>query len=188
MNARAAVGYLLLILVVAGGALAVLSTRPAPVTITINTPIPTGTALPTLTPAPITVYVSGAVANPNQTITLPYRSRVDSAVQQAGGFANNADTSRVNLAGILHDGAQVHVPALNETPMLPTPVGGAVVYINTATLEELVSLPEIGDTTAQAIIAYRDANGDFRTLEDLDNVEGIGEATLAAIAELVVFD
>lgn len=193
------------VLIVGSGAL-LLSSRPDPVQITINPPVPTVTPLPTATPAPILVYVTGAVAQPETTVEVPFNSRVMDAISAAGGFTDNANQTLVNVAGILRDGDQVHVPEIvvieqsdgtdETTPdvdpvtvdELPTPSGGDVIYINTATLEELETLPGIGPATAQSIIDYREENGPFTQLDDLDNVSGIGPATIENLRDLVAFD
>lgn len=170
-----------------------INTRPAPVEIIINPPPSTQTPQPTNTPAPIIVYVTGAVINPESTVSVEVGSRVADAIELAGGFADNADKTGVNLAEILRDGAQIHVPSLEETSAqtdvgIATPIQPSVVYINRATVEELKTLPGIGDVTAQDIIDYREANGNFNSLADLDNVEGIGEATLRDLEGLISFE
>jgi len=183
--------FAIIALTIIGGAILLLITRPEPVKITINPPLPTATALPTSTPSPITVYVTGAVNQPETTITLPAGSRVQEALDQVGGVTENADLERVNLAQILRDGDQVHVPDLNETEefTLPTPSGGiAIVYINSATIEELMTLPGVGEALAQRIIDYRTANGAFSDLAALDNVSGVGPAMLENLEGLVAFD
>jgi competence protein ComEA len=185
---------IILIIVMAIAAFIVIRSTPDPVQIVVNPPVPTATPEPTNTPAPILVYVTGAVHHPEQTITLPYGSRVSDVLEAAGGVTDDADMERVNLAAMVRDGDQIHVPSMNDIvegetdSALPTPSGGEVVYINTATLEELQTLPGIGPAMAQDIIDYREANGAFTSLEDLDNVSGMGPATLEEIADLISFD
>ncbi len=110
-------------------------------------------------------------------------------MEAAGGAADNADLTRVNLAQILRDGDQIHVPEADAVEIaLPTPSGPVQVFINSATLEELQNLPGVGPALAQRIIAYRDANGPFADLDALDAVSGIGPAMLEQLEPLVVFD
>lgn len=178
--------FVLVALAIAGGAVLLLSTRPQPVQITINPP-PTATASPT--PPPISIYVTGAVTKPNTVVSLPAGSRVQDALNAAGGTTQQADLGRVNLAGILHDGDQVDVPVQGVIESVPpTPSGGTVIHINTATKEELMTLPGVGESLAQRIIDYRTQNGPFTSLEMLDDVSGIGPALLDKIKDLIVFD
>ena len=102
--------FVIVIIALLGGVIVLLSSRPQPLQITIHPPVPTSTPAPTSTFAPITVYVTGAVQKPQQTITLPYRSRVQDALTAVGGTTSAADMDKVNLADYLHDGDQVHVP------------------------------------------------------------------------------
>ncbi len=173
--------------IIGGGAL-LLSTRPQPARITIVPPMPTRTPAPTPTPGPITVYVTGAVARPETLLTLPPGSRVADALAAAGGADAAADLTRVNLAAILRDGDQVHVPARDQAVVLPTPSGGQIVNVNQATAEELSQLPGIGPGLAARIVAYREANGPFADLNALDAVEGIGPVLLEKLKDLVTFD
>lgn len=181
---------------IVAGMVVVLQTRPVPVEITIRPPLPTATSVPTGTPGPILIYVTGAVREPYTTVSIPAGSRVQEAVEAAGGMLEEADLERVNLAAVLHDGDQVYVPLIGDSAsaeatsevLLATPPGGAKVFINTASLEELQTLPGVGPATAQRIVDYREANGPFTSLEELDEVNGIGPALLAKIAALVVFD
>ncbi len=175
-------------LIIAGGALLLLS-RPEPVQITIYPPQPTATPRPTMTPEPIIIYVTGAVNQPDALYTLAYGSRVEAAIAAAGGLRADADRSRVNLAAVLRDGDQVHVPAISELAVdLPTPPGGQIVAINSASATELEALPGVGPVLAESIIAHREANGPFADLEALDAVRGIGPGLLEDIETLIRFD
>lgn len=174
------------------GLVAIVASRPEPVVMTINPPMPTATEAPSATPSPILVYVTGAVAEPETTVRVPHNSRVQDALDAVGGVSEDADLSRVNLAAIIHDGDQIHVPILGDDseeagviPALPTRSGGTVIYVNTAVAEELQRLPGIGAVIANRIIAYREANGPFSSVEQLGEVEGIGEATLEQIAPFI---
>jgi competence protein ComEA len=145
--------------------------------------------LPAPTPAPIMVYVSGSVMKPG-IYTLPYGSRVNDAIQAAGGLNADANSQAINLAEILVDGVQVNVPANQPLSIVgdstrSITVSSQLININTASLEELDTLPEIGPITAQKIIDYREANGAFKTVEDLLEVEGIGEATFNKVRDLI---
>lgn len=182
------------VLIVVGLALILLS-RPEPVTITINPPAPTLTPIPTATPEPILVYVTGAITQPETTQLVPFGSRVQDVLDAAGGVTADADLSRVNLAAIVHDGDQVHVPStsadneqVDTAPALPTASGGPVVYINTATVDDLQTLPRIGQVMAERIIAYREEHGPFTSIEQLGEVSGIGEGTLEQIAPYISLD
>ena len=161
---RAVIAFLVLVILIAlSGALLLLS-RPKSISITIIPPPSTATPAPTSTPQPITVYVTGEVVRRGTQHLLPHGSRVSDAVTAAGGFTDSANKEIVNLAGILRDGDQVHVPSIAGDPLddaLPTPSGGSLVNVNTATQEELISLPNIGAVTAQSIIDYREQVGPF---------------------------
>lgn len=165
--------------------------RPEPTTITINPPLPTATNAPTATPGPILVYVTGAVILPESTHELPFGSRVQDAIAAAGGFANSANKTLVNVAGILRDGDQIHVPSVDEQSLglsLPTPSGGDLLRINTASENELLSLPGVGPALAGRIAAYRDEIGSIDSFAELDKISGIGEATIAKWQDLIAFD
>lgn len=160
---------------------------PALMTITLQ-PRPTlDPATPT--PALINVYVSGAVYKPD-VYPLPLGSLVKDAVAKAGGATVDADLDHVNLALKLSDQMQVYVPHKGEAVATPNSRSGsaaitAPININTATLEELDRLPGIGPSIAQAIIDYRTANGPFKTIEDINNVKGIGDALFAKIKDSI---
>jgi competence protein ComEA len=180
--------FIIIALAIIGGGALLLSTRPEPVKITINPPPATATLAPTASPGPLTIYITGAVNKPEITISLPPGSRVQDAIDAAGGTTDKANLEAVNVAAILHDGDQVHVPEQGVESVTATPSSGSIVHINTATLEEIDTLPDIGPSLAQRIIDYRDANGPFANLDALDAVEGIGPSLMEKISALVVFD
>jgi competence protein ComEA len=181
--------YNVLIGVIAGfllaGALFLVSRSPEGQAVSLQ-PAPTET--------PMIVHVIGAVPRPG-VYELPEGSRVRDAIQAAGGLLADADTASLNLAALVEDGQQVDIPfgdgssgfvVITEEP-LATRVPGAeeLIDLNTATVEELDSLPGIGPTTAQKIVDYREANGPFQRIEDIMNVSGIGPATFEEIEELI---
>ncbi len=162
----------------------------APPTLTLITPTPR----PTATMVLIVVDVRGAVHNPG-VYTLPAGSRVQDALTRAGEVTSDADTRSLNLARRLNDGEQLYVPRYGEATPLPppTPARGAPtptrlaskININTASVAELDTLPGIGPALAQRIIDYRTQHGDFKTIEDLKKVRGIGEALFNQIKDLI---
>lgn len=159
--------------------------------------------LPAPSPAPLLVHVTGAVFQPG-VYALPPGSRLQDALQAAGGALESADVQALNLAAALVDGQRLAVPQLAPTPLavepgslpelperstgveipLPSPTPG-LVDINTADLAALDTLPGIGPVIAQRIIDYRLAHGAFQTAEDLLDVSGIGPATLEKILPLI---
>ena len=130
----------------------------------------------------IFVHVEGAVAAPGL-FELSEGSRVYDAIQAAGGFAEDARHDAVNLARVLTDGEQIIVPTIqteggsDDTPSTAASPGTATgkVNINTADAATLDTLPGIGASTAAKIVADREANGPFKTIEDLKRVSGIGD-------------
>jgi competence protein ComEA len=138
----------------------------------------------------VVVDVVGAVARPGL-YHLAEGARVADAVKRAGGLTRKAERTAVNLAAPLADGQQVLVAARgpgggagSATPG-GAPVGGPV-SLSSATAEQLDALPGVGPVTAQKIIAYRQQNGPFTSLEALDAIPGIGPARIADLKGLVV--
>lgn len=153
--------------------------------------------------APVVVHVAGAVQTPG-VYELDSGSRVNDAVTAAGGLRDDADTSAINLAAPASDGSQIYIPVQGEAP--PSSAGGAeaahslagtglgtdrgtdaagLVNINTASAEELQTLPKVGPVLAASIISWREQYGGFSSVDELDQVSGIGPATLEALRPLV---
>jgi competence protein ComEA len=143
------------------------------------------------------VHVVGAVAEPGL-VTVPDGARVADALQAAGGATGKADLTSVNLARTVVDGEQLYVPEPGEavpgaageppgTGGLGAPVGnaaaGGAVDINAADAVALEALPGVGPSIAQAIVEWREANGPFASVDELEDVPGIGPATLDEIRE-----
>ena len=164
--------------------LVVLALRwPTPSAIRIETPERQDTSNESLVP----VYVSGAVGSPG-VYWLREGALVAEALEAAGGATDEADLCTVNLAQRLRDGTHVHVPREGENPQVVIQAGNddERIDINTASAEDLESLPGIGSVKANDIIAYREEHGSFGTVEELRNVEGIGAQTLERLRPLVV--
>ncbi len=138
----------------------------------------------------VTVDVTGKVRHPG-IVVLDAGARVVDALQEAGGAKPGVDLSGLNLARLLVDGEQVVVgvpppagvaAAAAASPGAP---GGPMVNLNTASQAELEGLPEVGPVTAQAILAWRDEHGGFTAVDELLEVDGIGDATLSQVAPYV---
>ncbi|MBW9094745.1 ComEA family DNA-binding protein [Microbacterium jejuense] len=145
---------------------------------------PTGIVTET---ADLYVHVSGAVRAPGLYV-LPAGSRVVDAVAAAGGFADDADRAAVNLARVLADGEQLPVPRIGESA--PASAGASAtadgrINLNTADASQLEELPRIGPALAERIIAWRDDNGRFTSVDDLLAVPGIGDKMLSSLRDLV---
>jgi competence protein ComEA len=140
----------------------------------------------------IIVHITGAVTNPG-VYTLEEGSRVFHVVEKAGGHLEDADLERINLAQPLYDGQPVFIPRKSDRDNSsstggPSPAGDpsvAKVNINTASKAQLETLPGIGSVKAQNIISYREKNGPFQRIEDLVNVNGIGEKTLEGMKDFI---
>lgn len=130
------------------------------------------------TETPVYVYVCGAVNSPG-VVALEPGSRVEDALEAAGGFADAADRSCVNLAARVTDGEQIYFPT-EEEALAPEgqrrTADTGLVNINTADAAQLCTLPGIGASRAEDIIAYREENGGFQTEEDIMKVSGIKTA------------
>jgi len=142
----------------------------------------------------VVIDVQGAVRRPG-VVELDAGSRVVDALAAAGGVTRAAVTTSLNLAQVLTDGIQVVVPNKHSNPASPAVGGssaagtgsasGGLVNLNSATLEQLDSLPGIGPVLAQRILDYRTQHGPFSSINQLTDVSGIGDATFADLEPLV---
>lgn len=162
----------------------------------------------------IVVHVSGAV-NKEGIVELEENSRISDAIDKAEGLKENADTKNINLAFKLEDGMKIYIPTIEETAKeleeentndktqnYITSSGGVVqgenststssgkqktgkININTATQTELETLPGIGPSTSLKIVNYREENGDFKSIEQIKEVSGIGDAKYENIKDLI---
>lgn len=138
----------------------------------------------------LAVYVCGAVAEPG-VYELPEGSRVYEAVALAGGMTDEASQTAVNQAERLTDGQMIEIPTREqqqEKAAAEEAHADGLVNINTADLEELKTLPGIGDSKARSIIAYREKNGPFGVLEDIKHVDGIGDGVFAKLEGCIKVD
>jgi len=154
---------------------------------------PMASGIPAPSPAGVSVFVdvTGHVRHPG-VYEFPGGSRVIDAIEEAGGPRENAVLSVLNLAAVLTDGQQIVVPgprdavpsaAVGGVPGTSAAPGapGALININTADATALEALPGVGEVTAAAIVQHRTENGPFATVDQLDDVSGIGPATLEEI-------
>ena len=176
-----------------------LEAPPTPVAVTSRAPLAdaspvaagdTATAGASPASESVTVDIAGKVRRPG-IVVLDAGSRVVDALEAAGGAKPGVDVSALNLARVLVDGEQVVVGvpqppgAAASAAASPGGPGGPLVNLNTASESELEALPEVGPVTAQAILAWRDQHGGFTTVDELLEVDGIGDATLGQLAPLV---
>lgn len=154
----------------------------------------------------LVVYVCGAVSEPG-VYELSFGSRINDAVIAAGGFSDEADTTYVNLAAEISDGAKLRIPTLEETEEIKgkgnvlsedfnsfdktghdvdvKSVNYELININSATEEELKTLPGIGDSIAARIVKYRQQNGKFNSIEDIMKISGIKDKLFSKIKEYI---
>lgn len=151
----------------------------------------------------IKVYVTGEVNSPG-VIELEEGSRIDDAIKAAGGISSNADIRDINLAYEVDDGDKIYIPNKEETEQNQTDEtavgseqgtagsissntssGNGKVNINKATASELTNIPGVGQSTAEKIVAYREENGKFSSIEDIQKVSGIGSAKYQNIKDYI---
>jgi competence protein ComEA len=201
LEGRELIGLLVLAVLIAGGAgLWYVRSLPRPVQIQAAgasaEPVADGTGslrdqepgVDATTPqGPVFVHVAGWVRRPG-VYELQAGARVVDALERAGGPKRNADLTSINLAAPLADGQQILIAKEGEGPGRgPSGVGygpaggeaaGELINVNTATLDQLETLPGIGPALGQRIIDYREQHGPFTSVDELVNVSGIGEKRL----------
>lgn len=136
----------------------------------------------------VCVHVCGAVNNPG-VYELPKGSRIYEAIDAAGDFAEDAASDYTNLAQIINDEMKIIIPTMQDVengyiPMQSDSDEG-LININTADVTALCTLPGVGESRAEAIIAYRKRNGSFETIEQIMEVDGIKEAMYAKIQDKI---
>lgn len=173
ITARQVVAAVLAIVAVGGGAWwATRPSLPEPTSLVSTS----GEAGPEAIAGTVVVDVAGAVGAPGL-VELEAGARVAEALEAAGGATDEAELDQLNLARRVTDGEQIRVPRVGEQP-----VESALINVNTATASELDALPGIGPVLADRIVADRDANGPYTSLDDLARVSGVGEAVVGALA------
>ena len=151
----------------------------------------------------VIIHITGSVKNPG-IVKLKYGSRIEDAIEAAGGLTENADITNVNLAYVLDDGVKIRIPSITdekngdeqileegsgeniiEETNMTLGASTKEVNINKATETELQSLPGIGASLASRIIEYRNQNGKFSKIEDIKNVNGIGDSKYDNIKDFI---
>lgn len=152
----------------------------------------------------VIVHVTGSVKSPG-VVKLKEGSRIEDAIEAAGGLTENADISKVNLAFVVEDGTKIRIPSsldedIGDGDVVDSGSGenivveenttssgknGQIVNINKATVTELETLPGIGASLAGRIVEYRSQNGKFASVEDIKNVSGIGESKFNSIRDFI---
>lgn len=144
----------------------------------------------------ITVFVSGEINNPG-VVTIESEKRLSDVVEILGGTTENADLNKVNLAMKLEDESHYIIPKIGENVEVHSNYTSVdsneiiqdeksnLVNINKATIQELDILPGIGEATANKIINYREENGQFKSIDEIKNVNGIGDKKYEEIKSLI---
>ena len=152
----------------------------------------------------VIIHITGSVKNPG-IVKLKEESRIEDAIEAAGGLTENADITKVNLAYVVEDGTKIKIPSASEEDIgdediIDSKSGDNIIIeentissnnstqtinINKATEKEFETLPGIGPSLASKIIEYRNQNGKFGSIEDIKNVNGIGDSKYEKIKDLI---
>lgn len=196
------IGFGLLVGLLVTGAILLIARPAQGVPVTLHpAPSPTSTSLPspTSTPTPIMLQIAGEV-NAAGTYALTKGARLEDLIDMAGGLTDSADSDNINLVSPLRDGEYYYIPAVGET--IPETAANSPMHIqaggelsvqyplnlNTATQEELETLPGIGPSKAADILAYRDEHGPFQSVDDLASVSGIGPSTIESLRDYLIVE
>ena len=142
----------------------------------------------------VTVYISGEVNSPG-IVTVNSGERLANVVEKVGGVTSNADLNQVNMAIKVEDEEHYIIPKIGEVLEVQesimaenngTKEDSSKININKATIEELDSLPGVGEATANKIVNYRDKNGEFKSIEEIKNVNGIGDKKFQDMKDLII--
>ena len=152
----------------------------------------------------IMVHVIGEVQKPG-VVTLEEGARIIDAIELAGGKTEDSDLTKINLAYVIEDGVQIYVPRIGETTNeenIKKEAGEGIIFenfnqdetekktikvnINTASLEKLQTLPGVGLSTAQKILDYKKEHGNFKNIEEIKNVSGIGETKFNSLKDYII--
>lgn len=147
----------------------------------------------------IVIHITGAIKNPG-IIKLEKNSRIADAIGRAGGLTEEANIEKINLAYQIGDGQKIYIPSIYDKEevelitmeagegVIERNTGNELININTATQTELETLPGVGPSTALKIIKYRKEKGRYKAIEEIKNVEGIGEAKYQKIKDYICVD
>ena len=164
---------------ITGGVIVLISSYPSGTEIQI---------LPAPTPKSPIVYITGEINTPGL-YTMPKGSRIGDIIDVSGGLTKSADVSNINLAQILRDGEKIIIPDISVNVDNPNveanPILKTFVDINTAGVAELDTLPGIGLMKAEEILKYRNEHGNFDSIEEINNIPGIGPVIFSQIQNLI---
>jgi len=139
----------------------------------------------------VTIYISGEVNNPG-VVTIESDKRLSDAVEILGGVTENADLNKINLAIKLNDEQHYIIPKIGEVTTNNEASNidekNSKININTASLEELDNLPGVGEATANKILSYREEKGEFKSIEEIKNVNGIGDKKYIDLKEKICIE
>lgn len=143
---------------------------------------PVGGGSPAESSGDVVVHVAGEVGEPG-VYRLPAGSRVTDAIERAGGATGAADPNAINLAARIADGQQIVVPGRQPGGTIATATEDGPISLGSAEQADLETIDGIGPVTAADILAFRDEHGGVSSIDELDEIPGIGPATLEALSE-----